>query len=78
MPVSRPPSALLNLFIQKQYGQALIGAFKVTGLIQQLTQSSTGMYAYVLLHVYYYMCIITCQLAIVVAHFVFVVNTYSV
>ena len=29
------------------------------------------------MHVYYYMCIITCQLAIVVAHFLFVVNTYS-
>ena len=68
----------LNLFIQYQYGKALIGAFKVTGLIQQLTQSSTGMYACVSLHVYYDMCIMTYQLAIVVAHFVCVVNTYSV
>ena len=44
VPVSRPPSPLLNLFIQYQYGGMLIGAFKAIGLIHELTESSTGMF----------------------------------
>ena len=36
----------LSIAKQYQYGQALIGAFKVTVLIQQLTQSSQGMHIY--------------------------------
>ena len=36
MPVSQPPSPLLNLFIKCQYGQTLIGAFTIIGLVHEL------------------------------------------